>query len=113
MKIICLLFLGLFIFKSTNAQTPVSQVDSLVSEYRLMAKEIDNQILYKTILNGTGFQDEDVNHYEWLFILYFDAVGSLKRSIGIDEVVIYIMILLEWLHIQHTIPVRTQMVAIR
>lgn len=82
MKNIYLLLITLFSLGAVKAQTPVSLVDSLVNESRLMAKKIDNQIRYKTFLNGSGFHDEEVNHNEWLIILYFDAAGELKRSKG-------------------------------
>lgn len=82
MKKIYLLLIALLSLGTVKAQIPVSQVDSLVNESRLMAKEIDNKIRYKTFLDRSGFHDEEINQNEWLIILYFDATGKLKKSKG-------------------------------
>lgn len=82
-KIFCLLAV-ILVFITLGAQVPIRQVDSLVNVCRQKVDEIDNQILYKTYIDYNGYTLK-YNPIEWLYTLYFDAKGRLKKTRAIYQ----------------------------
>lgn len=81
MKYLLLLILFLYTSTSIKAQVDINRIDSLIDDCKIKVKEIDNQVLYKTLLDYDGYRignESSIN--EWLAVLYFDKEGILKKS---------------------------------
>jgi hypothetical protein len=64
-----------------NAQIDVNKIDSLKNDVEQQIKNIDSQILFKTLLDYDGYRiGEETSINEWLTVLYFDSSGILKKS---------------------------------
>lgn len=78
---ICILIVTQISFTSLYGQIDVFKNDSLIADCKAQVNEIDNQVLYKTLLDYDGYRvgsENSVN--EWLVVLYFDDAGRLRKS---------------------------------
>lgn len=79
----CIFYLLPFLFalEAINAQSLLPKVDSLVNDIRLIAEKTDNLILHKIKMDSEGYHSgNSTNSFEWLFELYYDAKGVLRKS---------------------------------
>jgi len=81
MKRLVMLFVICLFNSLFNAQIDINRIDSLKNDVKQQVAVIDNQILYKTLLDYSGYRiGEESSINEWLTVLYFDASGVLKKS---------------------------------
>jgi len=78
---IMILFVLCLLNGAVNAQIDINRIDSLKNDVKQQVTKIDNQTLYKTLLDYDGYRTGDESSInEWLTVLYFDALGALKKS---------------------------------